>query len=301
MTCSAFSQKEREVLIKYVPPYSFGQLLEHLRPRATPGIEAVGEKSYSRLTTNSGTPRIMNAEDAADGLHLRVRVTSENQKGLAHDLERLRYLLAVDENPSEAIGHLAEDKLIGSLVRERPWVRVPRCWDPFETSIRIIIGQQISVAAATTISARVAHKFGQRIATSSDLCCVFPGPEVLAKVDLSDLGLTERRKSTIQNFALAVVNGTVDFETSQELQEVEKTWCALEGIGPWTARLIAMRVLGHDDVMPSSDLGILRSLNRLSKQKVNPKQLERQSKLWKPFRSWSAQHLWQAPDTLRNA
>ena len=62
-----------------------------------------------------------------------------------------------------------------------------------------------------------------------------------------------------------------------------------------------MRVLGHDDVMPSSDLGILRSLNRLSKQKVNPKQLERQSKLWKPFRSWSAQHLWQAPDNLRNA
>ena len=297
---AANSNTARQLLVSYVQPYSFQQLLDHLRPRTTPGVERVEGNVYSRVTVQDETPRILHVEDANDGRHLRVTVTSQTDGDITDDLERLRYLFAVDEDPSFAVAHLSQDPFIGRLATERPWVRVPRCWDPFETSIRIIIGQQISVAAATTISGRIAAGLGQQISTGSDLNRIFPSPEVLANADLSGMGLTERRKTTLQNFSRAVTDGTIDLESSQNLDEMEKHWCTLPGIGPWTAQVAAMRVLGHDDAMPSSDLGVLRSMNRLTNQDFNPKQLENQSRIWRPFRSWAAQHLWQAPEVLRS-
>ena len=297
---AANSNTARQLLVSYVQPYSFQQLLDHLRPRTTPGVERVEGNVYSRVTVQDGTPRILHVEDANDGRHLRVTVTSQTDGDVTHDLERLRCLFAVDEDPSFAVAHLSQDPFIGRLATERPWVRVPRSWDPFETSIRIIIGQQISVAAATTISGRIAAGLGQQISTGSDLNRIFPSPEVLANADLSGMGLTERRKTTLQNFSRAVTDGTIDLESSQNLDEMEKHWCTLPGIGPWTAQVAAMRVLGHDDAMPSSDLGVLRSMNRLTNQDFNPKQLENQSRIWRPFRSWAAQHLWQAPEVLRS-
>ena len=294
------SNAARQLLVSYVQPYSFQQLLDHLRPRTTPGVEHVEGDIYSRVTVQAGIPRVLHVEDAKDGRHLRVTVTSQTDGDLTDDLERVRCLFAVDEDPSSAVSHLSHDPFIGHLVTERPWVRVPRCWDPFETSIRIIIGQQISVAAATTISGRIAAQLGQKVATGSDLNRIFPSPEVLANADLSDMGLTERRKATLRNFSRAVIDGTIDLKSLQDLDEIEKHWCTLPGIGPWTAQVAAMRVLGSDNAMPSSDLGVLRSVNRLTNQDFNAKQLENQSRLWSPFRSWAAQHLWQAPEVLRS-
>ena len=300
MTIGADSNTSRELLVGYVQPYSFQQLLDHLRPRTTPGVEHVEGDIYSRVTVQAGIPRVLHVEDANDGRHLRVTATSQSDGDLTDDLERVRCLFAVDEDPSSAVSHLSRDPFIGHLVTERPWVRVPRCWDPFETSIRIIIGQQISVAAATTISGRIAAQLGQKVATGSGLNRIFPSPEVLANADLSDMGLTERRKATLRNFSRAVIDGTIDLKSLQDLDEIEKHWCTLPGIGPWTAQVAAMRVLGSDNAMPSSDLGVLRSVNRLTNQDFNAKQLENQSRIWSPFRSWAVQHLWQAPEVLRS-
>jgi len=284
--------------VSYVQPYSFQQLLDHLRPRTTPGVERVEGNIYSRVTVHAGIPRVLQVEDANDGRHLRITTTSQSNDNLTDDLDRLRYLFAVDEDPSFAVAHLSQDPFIGRLVTQRPWVRVPRCWDPFETSIRIIIGQQISVAAATTISGRIAARLGQQVSIGSGLNRIFPSPEILANAELNDMGLTERRKTTLQNFSRAVTDGTIDLRRSEDLDEMEKHWCTLPGIGPWTAQVAAMRVLGHDDAMPSSDLGVLRAVNRLANQDLNTKQLESQANIWRPFRSWAAQHLWQAPEVL---
>ena len=301
MTIGANSNIVRETLVSYVQPYSFRQLLDHLAPRTTPGVERVEGNIYSRVTVHAGIPRVLQVEDANDGQHLRITATSRSDDNLMDDLDCLRYLFAVDEDPSFAVAHLSQDPFIGRLVAQRPWVRVPRCWDRFETSIRIIIGQQISVAAATTISGRIAASLGQQVSTGSDLNRIFPSPEVLANADLNNMGLTERRKATLQNFSRAVTNGTIDLRLSEDLDEMEKHWCTLPGIGPWTARVAAIRVFGHDDAMPSSDLGVLRAVNRLVNQDLDPKQLENQSRIWRPFRSWAAQHLWQAPEVLRSA
>lgn len=281
--------------MEYVRPYSFLQVLDHLRPRITPNIEHIERNVYSRVTVKNGVTNIFRVEDAQDGNHLRVTVNSTTGEDFSAEMKRLRYLFAVEEDPTSAVAHLSQDSLIGGLMVERPWVRVPRCWDPFETSVRIIIGQQISVAAASTICGRLTTKLGLRLSEVSGLNRAFPSAEVLATADLDGIGLTERRKATIQTFSRSVAEGIIDFYSTQHLEEIEKVWCALPGIGPWTAQIAAMRVLGHDDVMPLSDLGILRSINRLTKSEFDPKQLASRSTIWQPFRSWVAQHLWQAP------
>ncbi len=286
--------------MEYVRPYSFLQVLDHLRPRITPNIEHIEGNVYSRVTVEDGIAKFFHVEDANDGQHLRVTVTSDITDNLATEVTRLRYLFAVDEDPAPAVAHLSQDSLIGDLVVERPWIRVPRCWDPFETSVRIIIGQQISVAAASTICGRLTTKLGLRASDVPGLNRTFPSAEVLSKADLDGIGLTERRKATIQNFSRAVAEGIIDFQPSENLDEIEKKWSALPGIGPWTAQVSAMRVLGHDDAMPSSDLGILRSIDRLTNNNFSAKELASRSTIWKPFRSWVAQHLWQAPEVLRS-
>ena len=90
-------------------------------------------------------------------------------------------------------------------------------------------------------------------------------------------------------------------QTPKDLQDIERSWCALPGIGPWTAQVAALRVLGHNDAMPASDLGVLRAVNNIAERDLNSAELQKESKVWAPFRSWAAQHLWQAPQVNRNS
>lgn len=291
---STTSNSSIELLVRYIQPYSFQQLLRHLTPRATPGIEEVTDGSYRRITNHGGNSRILEVRDAHDGQHLRVQVHSTSYDNLIDDMERLRTLFAIDEDPAPAVEHLSDDRLVGELVAQQPWLRVPRCWDPFEASVRIIVGQQISVAAATTITGRIVHTLGQQVPNSAALDRIFPSADDLAEADLNGLGLTHQRKTTLQQFAQAVASGSLDLRMSGAIEEVALRWCALPGIGPWTAQMAAMRILQHNDVMPSSDLGIRRSASRLVGNPISSRELDDRSAAWRPFRSWAAQHLWDA-------
>jgi AraC family transcriptional regulator of adaptative response / DNA-3-methyladenine glycosylase II len=281
-----------ELLVRYIQPYSFHQLLRHLTPRATPGIEEVTDGSYRRITNQGGTARIFEVSDAHDGQHLRVQVHSTSYDNLIDDMERLRTLFATDEDPGPAVAHLSDDRLVGELVAQQPWLRVPRCWDPFEASVRIIVGQQISVAAATTVAGRIAHTLGQRVPNCASLDRIFPSAGDLAEADLNGLGFTHQRKTTLRHFAGAVADGSLDLRMSGAIEEVALRWCALPGIGPWTAQMAAMRILQHNDAMPSSDLGIRRSASRLVGNPISSQELDDRCAPWRPLRSWAAQHLW---------
>ena len=289
---SSPSNSSIELLVRYIRPYSFHQLLRYLTPRATPGIEEVTDGSYRRITSHGGNSRILEVRDAHDGQHLRVHVHSTSYDDLIDDMERLRTLFAIDEDPAAAVAHLSDDRLVGELVAQQPWLRVPRCWDPFEASVRIIVGQQISVAVATTVAGRIAHILGQQVPNGTSLDRIFPSADDLAEADLNGLGFTQQRKTTLRHFAGAVANGSLDLRMSGNIEEVALRWCALPGIGPWTAQMAAMRILQHNDAMPSSDLVIRRNASRLVANPITSRELDDRSTAWRPFRSWAAQHLW---------
>ena len=204
-------------------------------------------------------------------------------------------------------------------MRAAPGLRVPRSWDRFETVIRIVAGQQVSVAAASTMCGRIARRLGVPLSvaettvneTAHDQASpvphrppsgpfpthLFPSAAALADAGargLAGLGFTQRRIDTIIGVARAVSSGDLDLEAAHSLDDTVAQLCHLEGIGPWSAHLIAMRVFGHDDAFPASDLGLRRAVSHLTGQPCNPRELEARAESWRPYRSWAAQHLWNA-------
>ena len=292
-------------------PYDFGTFVAHQECRAIPGVEAVADdesgSTYVRSFSACGHPGIAEvtapSRGGNDSLQLRLHLPTYDS--IIDAVGRVRALLGSDEDPAPAATALGDDPVIGSLVRAAPGLRVPRSWDRFETAVRIIVGQQISLAAASTLSGRIAERFGTPIDPVLECCDdvlvplthLFPGAATLASAGgtgFAGLGFTQQRIDTIVGFSQAVAGGELDLTASDTLTATVARLCELPGIGPWTAHLIAMRVFGHDDAFPASDLGLRRSAERLVGHPVSARELEALAENWRPYRSWAAQHLWHA-------
>ena len=291
-------------------PYDFGTFVAHQECRAIPGTEAVADgetgPTYARSFNACGHPGIAEVTAAPDGdEHLQLRLHLPTYDSIIDAVSRVRALLGTDEDPAPAARALGDDLVIGPLVRMAPGLRVPRSWDRFETAVRIIVGQQISLAAASTLSGRIAERFGTPIDPVLECCDdvlvplthLFPGAATLAGAGgtgFAGLGFTQQRIDTIVGFSQAVAGGELDLTASDTLTATVARLCELPGIGPWTAHLIAMRVFGHDDAFPASDLGLRRAAERLVGHPASSRELEAFAENWRPYRSWAAQHLWHA-------
>src|SRR5204862_83329 len=179
------------------------------------------------------------------------------------------------------------DPLLAERVRAAPGLRLPGCWSGFELATRAIVGQQVSVAAATTIAGRIAATFGQEFSAAHGLTRTFPSPEILAEGDLTRAGLTVARAETIRGLARAVCSGQIRFEGIIDSEIFLRDLCAIPGIGKWTAQYVAMRALGEPDAFPSGDLGLLRALKLRSSR-----ELEQRAEAWRPWRAYAAMYLW---------
>jgi AraC family transcriptional regulator of adaptative response / DNA-3-methyladenine glycosylase II len=184
----------------------------------------------------------------------------------------------------------------------RPWVdrcpalRVPGAWDGFELAIRAVIGQQISVAAATTITGRLARRWGDDLGGGNGAergaRVLFPRAETLADADLASVGLPRARGETLRLLARGVAAGDISLEPSADPRAVREALIAIPGIGEWTAQYVALRALGEPDAFPASDLGLLRSPANGGAR--NPRQLLERSEAWRPWRAYAAIVLWRA-------
>ena len=298
--------------VPYLAPFDFETFLAHQASRSIPGVEAVsidpdqgrryvrsfsacGHPGIAELTAPSSTPR-------GNG-HLQLRLHLPSYDSIIDVVSRCRAMLATDADPAAANTALADDPLIGPLVRRAPGLRVPRSWDRFETAVRIVVGQQISLAAASTLTGRIARRFGEPIGALAECCAddpvplshLFPGAARLADAGpsgLAGLGFTQRRIDTIVGLSGAVASGELDLTSADTPEDTVARLCELPGIGPWTAHLIAMRVFGHDDAFPASDLGLRRAAAHLLGHPVTAGELETLAESWRPYRSWAAQHLW---------
>jgi AraC family transcriptional regulator of adaptative response / DNA-3-methyladenine glycosylase II len=214
-------------------------------------------------------------------------------------VQRSREMLDLDAPVTEIQGVLAVDKKLKSIVRRSPGIRVPGAWDGFELTVRAILGQQVSVKAATTLAGRIAARYGQKVvlpaslvsrADSLDLGYLFPTPEKLARAHLNDMGLVTSRAETIRRVARAVVNDEINFSTAQDPQEFCQRLMTIRGIGEWTAEYVAMRALKYPDAFPASDLGLIKAMG--GAEVISPTQLKQRAESWRPWRSYAALLLW---------
>jgi len=273
-------------------PFDWQRTLEFLDGRATPGVENVSDGAYHRtLTVPEGHGLVRVALDAT-GEHLLLSVDGIDARHHTRVAGVAAGVFDVDAPVDDVAKVLSKDKFLRGLLERFPGVRVPGAWDGFELTVRAILGQQISVKAATTLAGRIARRYGEKLAagTPDSLDRLFPAPERLSKAGLDDICLVRSRAGTIRDVASAVVKGDIRFDAEQSPHEFRRALTSIRGIGEWTAQYVSMRALKDPDAFPDSDLGLIKAI--AWPERVTPKDLRTRAEAWRPYRAYAAMLLW---------
>ena len=282
----------------YRPPCDFAAMLDFLRGRALPGVETVDARSYARTIGTPQAPAWLRVSawpqrrgEPAHALKLELHGAAPAQ--LADIVQRVRRMFDLDADPDAIAAALSPDPRLRPLLRRRPGLRLPSGWDGFEIAVRAVLGQQVSVAAARTLAARLAQRHGHALAAASlpGLTHLFPTPSALAEGDLQGLGLTTARAQSVRGIARALLDGRVGFAAEQTLDEFAAAWSALPGVGPWTAQYLALRALGHPDAFPAEDLVLQKALPG-DGTRLTARRLREHAEAWRPWRAYAVIHLW---------
>ncbi len=276
----------------YRPPCDFDAMLGFLAARAVPGIERVEDGGYERVFMLHGAPGRLRVTALRDQPALELVVEHPRADVLSEVVARVRRLFDLDADPRAIARGLAVSPRLKRLLRRHPGVRVPGAWDGFEIAVRAVLGQQVSVAAARTLAARIVERWGTPLPDGTGRA--FPTPRALAAAPLEQAGVMGQRARTLRGLAGAVDDGTVDFRIDRGLDAFVASWTALPGIGPWTAHYIALRAIGHPDAFPAADL-ILRR-RAAGGDILSTRELEARSQAWRPWRAYATLLLWRAEE-----
>jgi AraC family transcriptional regulator of adaptative response / DNA-3-methyladenine glycosylase II len=277
--------------LEYRPPLDWETQLGFLARRCTAGVEQVEGGAYRRtvhLGAHQGWIGVT-ADPARPAL--RVEVSPSLTGALMPLVARLRALFDLDARPDAVAACLKKDPLLAPSLRRHPGLRVPGAFDGFEAAARVVIGQQISVAAATTIAGRLAAALGGPIETPfSGLDRLSAAPEALAAAGedrIAKLGMPGARARTLLAIAQASAEGRLQLHRGGDVEAARAALLDLPGVGPWTAEVIAMRALDAPDAFPAGDLGVLRALGVTSARAA-----EARAEAWRPWRAYAVMHLW---------
>jgi AraC family transcriptional regulator of adaptative response / DNA-3-methyladenine glycosylase II len=283
------------IKLGFQPPYDWEPILSFLRPRAIPGIEVVSGDRYARTIAFGGQHGVLLIERAEKNC-LKATVRFPDLRRLPTIVARIRRVFDLASDPVAIGEHLSRDPFLAPLVARRPGLRVPGAWDGFELAVRAILGQQITVSAATKLAGSLVACHGEAIddpaALELGLSHVFPTPRQLACADLSAIGMPTTRRATITSLAAAVVADKLIFGPRRSLEDAIARLRTLPGIGEWTAQYIAMRELREPDAFPAADIGLLRAMRGGDGRRPSPAELLAHAEKWRPWRAYAALHLW---------
>lgn len=288
-TPEAAARNELVFELAYRPPYAWEPQLAFLRERSIEGVESATAKRYLRTvaiaretTTHTGWIAV---EHRVRRRTLRVTLSGSLARVVPEALGRVKHLFDLACRPDEIERHL------GDLAADAPGLRVPGAFDGFETAVRAVLGQQITVAAARTLAGRIAAAFGEALETPfADLTHTFPTAERLAAAsgdELGRLGVIRSRQRAIRALAEACASGALVLAPGADVERTLAALRALPGVGEWTAQYVAMRALAWPDAFPHTDYAVVKALGEDS-----PRRVLDAAERWRPWRAYAAVHLW---------
>ena len=265
-------------------PFDGTALLDFLAERCVPGVEEVVGGTYRRTLRLPHGPGVVALTPGADSVRCVLRLSSLADLPVA--VERSRRLFDLDADPAAVADVLGDDPVVGPLVRKRPGLRVPGHVDGAELAVRAVLGQQVSVAGARTLAARLTATYGDPLpAADGTLTHLFPSPAALAAADPETLPMPRARARALVGLAHALDSGDVVVDRGADRSAVREALLALPGIGPWTASYVGMRALGDPDAFLPTDLGVKHALAALGADAGA-------AEAWRPWRSYALMQLW---------
>ena len=276
--------------LDFRPPLAWENLLAYLRLRAVPGVEWVDATHYRRTVAIDDHQGWMAVSLAASGVALDVELSQSLAPVIGAVIVRVKQLFDLSAAPDAVSASLSQDSKLKAIVRRLPGLRVPGAFDGFELAVRAVLGQQVSVRAATTMAGRWARAFGAEIATPYvELNRLTPAAHRLEEVSVDEiaaLGIIGSRSKCIAALVKAVRERSVVLGSAADVEGQIEGLMRLPGIGPWTAQYIAMRALRWPDAFPGTDLMLLRAAQ------LNAKQLHARAEGWRPWRAYATHYLW---------
>ena len=268
-------------------PYEAAEVLLFLGAHAVPGLEEWDGTTFSRVLDLPHGPAVVQLSPSPDGgasVTARLRLAELRDLGAA--VTRCRRMLDLDADPAAVDDVLGADPALAPLVAAAPGRRVPASPDADELAVRGVLGQQVSVAGARTLTARLLPAGTPLAEPVGTLTHAFPRPEALAGFDLGAVGLTGARRRTVSALATALAAGDIALDPGADREEAGRALLAVPGIGPWTAALVGLRGLADPDVWLPGDLALRRSLAALGSSDTDA------ATRWRPWRSYAVLHLW---------
>ena len=283
--------------VAYASPYDWESITRFLAARAIPGVECVDDHGcYQRTIVLDGARGTLRVGADLKRNCLTVEINFPHVEALATIVNRVRQIFDLALDPIAVGNQLARDARLKPLLIARPGLRVPGAWDGFELAVRAILGQQITVSAATKLAGKLVAVFGDPIAIAGNdkLRYTFPTPQKLCAVDLGALGMPAARSKALSALAIAAAADTQLFAPKPSLNAALTAMRALPGIGEWTAQYIAMRAFREPDAFPTGDIGLLRAMADAAGRRPSAIELQACAEAWRPWRAYAALHLWTA-------
>jgi AraC family transcriptional regulator, regulatory protein of adaptative response / DNA-3-methyladenine glycosylase II len=273
-------------------------LFGHLAATAVPGVEEWRDGAYRRTLRLPRGPGVVALAPGPEYISCQLSLT--DLRDLAIAISRCRRLLDLDADPVAVADLLRQDAVLAPLVGKAPGRRVPRTVDAAEFAVRVVLGQQVSTAAARTQAGRLVAACGERADDpAGGLTHLFPGMATLAGLDPATLGLPQARRATLSALAAALASGEIDLDVGSDWEQGRARLGALPGLGPWSVETIAMRGLGDPDAFIPGDLGVRAAARQLGLP-ATPAALTGRAAGWRPWRAYAVQYLWAAGDHAIN-
>ena len=278
--------------LDFRPPLAWDSLLAYLKLRAIPGVESVNGAVYRRTVAIDEHRGWISVSLAKSGVALQLELSQSLAPVIGAVIGRVKHLFDLGAVPDAVTSLLSQDPVLSESVRRLPGLRVAGAFDGFELGVRAILGQQVSVKAATTVAGRWAAAFGEAVDTPFlELNRLTPGPMCMANVtvdEIAALGIVGSRARCVIGLAAAVNERRVVLSYAANVEDQLAALMRLPGIGPWTANYIAMRALHWPDAFPDGDIMLLKAA------KLTRKQLLAHAERWRPWRAYATHYLWQS-------
>lgn len=275
--------------------YDWAGQLGFFAARAVPGVEVVDPHHYGRSLAIDHSYGWIKIGFDRSAHALTLSISSALHAKLPAIVALVRR--AFDVNADNAAIECALSAHLSGCIAG---LRLPGTLNPFETAVRAILGQQISVRAATTLAARLVKAFGTPFdapGAPTGITTLSPTPERYAQAtsdELVALGVLRTRARAIIELAAAVIDGRVDFNAASA--PLAEALCALPGIGRWTANYLAMRACNDPDACLADDLLIHRAAQVAQQRALKPRESRAVLAALRPWRSYAALQIWRGAE-----
>jgi AraC family transcriptional regulator of adaptative response / DNA-3-methyladenine glycosylase II len=250
--------------VSYRPPFDFEGLLKFYMTHQVGSLQYVEGGKYCRLVTFHNELGWITVNNNESNSYLEIEIDFPDLSAIQSILTKVRNLFDVDSDPVLITETFKSNRPISQLLSNNPGIRLPSCWEPFEMAIATILGQHVSVTVSNALVNQLINEAGKPIqdTKSGNEINLFPGPDEILRSNLKSVKTTKSRKQAILEFCLAVKEGFISLEATQNADEFRKKIMSIKGLGQWTADYMLLRALRYTDAFPESDLIIKRALEK---------------------------------------